>query len=290
MPARRAFHEALELIEAGQVEVVGRLVEQQDVVAGQQQRREADPRRLAAGQPGHEGVESHTGGDLGDHFLGPLVQVGPAEGEPVLERVPVALVGAVPPGGQLLGRLVEGPLRDGHTGAPSERGQHRLPRTPLVLLRQVAEAGRRRTDHDAARLRRDVPGQRAQQRGLARAVDAHEPHHVAGRDDEIQTGEQHAGAMTGRQSAGDEGGAHPYSLPISIARPTGGSHRAHGRAQKGGSSSWGGACCRSAVASSRSAVTWSTPVSSAAVMPGGRLTRVTPDGVVTLSTPSGVIA
>ena len=54
----RAGDEPLELVQPGEVEVVGRLVEQQDVVAGQQQRRPARPGRPArrtgrsSGRPG----------------------------------------------------------------------------------------------------------------------------------------------------------------------------------------------------------------------------------------------
>jgi hypothetical protein len=46
-----AEHERLQAVEAVEVEVVGGLVEEQHVEAGEQQRREADPRGLAARQP-----------------------------------------------------------------------------------------------------------------------------------------------------------------------------------------------------------------------------------------------
>ena len=49
----QAPHEALQDLQPGDVQVVGRLVEQEDVIAGQQQRGEVDTGRLAAGQTGH---------------------------------------------------------------------------------------------------------------------------------------------------------------------------------------------------------------------------------------------
>ena len=61
-PGPRAGDEALELVEAGEVQVVGGLVEQQHVVAGQQQRGQPDPGRLPAGEPGRGGRRAHAGG------------------------------------------------------------------------------------------------------------------------------------------------------------------------------------------------------------------------------------
>ena len=91
----RAGDETLELLQAVEVEVVGGLVEQEDVVAGQQQPREADPGGLTAGEAGHRDAEVDPGCDPGDDLRGPLLEVGAAEGQPPLQRVPVVVVGAV---------------------------------------------------------------------------------------------------------------------------------------------------------------------------------------------------
>ena len=203
-----AGDEPLELVQAGEVEVVGRLVEQQDVVPGQQQGGQPDAGGLPAGQAGHRRVERDSRRDLGDDLLGALLEVGAAEGEPVLERVAVGVVGAGPALGQVVGRGVERGLRGGHPGPPGQRGEDGLPRPPLVLLRQVAERGRRRAGDDGAGLRRELAGQRAQQGGLAGAVHADQTDDVTGGDDQVEAGEQDAGAVSGRQTAGDEGCAH----------------------------------------------------------------------------------
>ena len=49
----QAPREPFQDLQPGDVQVVGRLVEQEDVVAGQQQRGQVDTGRLAAGQAGH---------------------------------------------------------------------------------------------------------------------------------------------------------------------------------------------------------------------------------------------
>ena len=60
----------------------------------------------------------------------------------------------------------------------------------------------------------ELAGQRAQQGGLAGAVDADQADDVTGGDDEVEAGEQDAGAVAGGQAAGDEGGAHGLRVPI----------------------------------------------------------------------------
>ena len=57
-----------------------------------------------------------------------------------------------------------------------------------------------------------LPGEEAQQRGLARAVRPDQPDDVAGGEDEVEPGEQDAGAVTGGQAGGLQGGAH-LALP-----------------------------------------------------------------------------
>jgi hypothetical protein len=208
MPARAPRDEPLQLVQPGQIEVVGGLVEQEDVVAGQQQRGQSDAGGLPAGEADGRGVQGDPGSHLRDHLGRALLQVGAAERQPVLQCVAVDVVRARPARGEVLGGRVEGGLGGGHPGPPGERGQDGLALAPFVLLGQIAERGRRRADDDGAGLGGQVTGQRPQQCGLARAVDADEADDVTGSDDEIETGEQHAGAVTGRQTAGDEGGTH----------------------------------------------------------------------------------
>ena len=69
------------------VEVVGRLVEQQDVVLAEQHGGQAGPGQLAAGEGGGRAVESGLGQpEPGDHRGRAAVEVGAAEGEPALQR------------------------------------------------------------------------------------------------------------------------------------------------------------------------------------------------------------
>ena len=53
-PAAQPAHERLEPFQAGEVEVVGRLVEQHEVEAAEQQRGQRGPGRLPAGEGGHQ--------------------------------------------------------------------------------------------------------------------------------------------------------------------------------------------------------------------------------------------
>ena len=107
MPARRPFDERLQPVEPVEVEVVGRLVEQEDVVAAEQQRRQARAGRLAAGQRGHRLVEVDAEAQVGGDRAGPVVQVRAAEGEPALERDGVRVVGAGRARSQRLGGRVQ---------------------------------------------------------------------------------------------------------------------------------------------------------------------------------------
>jgi hypothetical protein len=109
-PADRPEHEPLEPLEAGEVEVVGRLVEQEDVVARQQHRGERGPRRLPARQVHRLGVEQvGRQPEVDADLLGAHVEVGAAEVEPALECL--AVVGSVRALGQRDGRGVEVGLR-----------------------------------------------------------------------------------------------------------------------------------------------------------------------------------
>ena len=80
------------MLEAGEVEVVGRLVEQQHVLAREQDGSQRGPRRLAAGEVADRDVEPiGRQADLGQHRAGAGVEVVAADGEEVLERGAVGL-------------------------------------------------------------------------------------------------------------------------------------------------------------------------------------------------------
>ena len=126
----RPVHELLEAGQAGQVEVVRRFVEEDDVVAAQHERGQRGPGRLTPRQGRHEraGVGHVGGGD-------PLGEVGGAEGQPALERLGVGVVGPGAPLGEGLGRLVERLLRGGDTGPALDELPHGLALPGPLLLR-----------------------------------------------------------------------------------------------------------------------------------------------------------
>ena len=119
--------------------------------------------------------------------------------------------------------------------------------TPVRRARNVAHglarrgapapaAGGRRwrwagTSRSSPCLGRSQPGEQPQQRGLAGAVGADQADHVAGRDDEVEPGEEGAVAVAGGEVLGDEGGSHQEADPTSrpdrsarrVARASGGS-------------------------------------------------------------------
>lgn len=84
-PGAQTLYEGLQAVEAVQVEVVGRLVQQEDVVAGQQQRGEPGAGRLTAGERGHRQVQSDGQAERVGDLVGAFVQVRAAEGEPALK-------------------------------------------------------------------------------------------------------------------------------------------------------------------------------------------------------------
>ena len=118
--------EPLQPLQPVQVQVVGRLVEQQHVVAGEQQRGQPGPGRLPAGQRGHRRVQRRRPGRRRRRLTGPLVQVGAAEREPALQRGGVGVVGARLARAERLGGGVHGLLGGGHPGAPGQELGHRL--------------------------------------------------------------------------------------------------------------------------------------------------------------------
>ena len=139
--------EGLQPVEAVEVEVVGRLVEEEDVVAGEQQRGQADPRGLAAGQGGHPAVQvdplAEGEAQVGEHAGGTLLEIGTAEGEEGVEGVGIGVVGSRGTGGERVGRRVEGGPGPVHPGPPCEEGRDRLAGEPVRLLGEVAHLCRR---------------------------------------------------------------------------------------------------------------------------------------------------
>ena len=149
-----AEDEPLQPVEAVEVEVVGRLVEQEDVEPGQQQGGELGAGGLAARQTGDLAVERRGGqAEVGGHRGDAGVEVGPAERHPAVEGGGVAVGGGACP------------------RRPARRSPRRgwpRPRRPRCAGRASPARSRRGTGRALAagsrRWRPAVPGARSRRR------------------------------------------------------------------------------------------------------------------------------
>ena len=97
----QAEHPRLEPGEAVEVEVVGRLVEQEHVESRQQQRGQRRPRRLTARQHERRPIEQfRRESEVGPHLTDAGVEVGRPERHPLVERRAVRVVAARHGGGE----------------------------------------------------------------------------------------------------------------------------------------------------------------------------------------------
>ncbi len=205
--------ERLQPGQAVQVQVVGRLVQQGDVVPAEQQRGQAGPGRLAAGQARSSGGPS-SGGPGGSR---PSAAAPPRPARPGPRR-PARASG--PARGsrrrRRRGRRRPGRRRRPACASPAAATPVRRARNwadglagaAVGLLGQVADGGAGRGQQDlpvAGHARVLLAGQQPQQGGLAGAVGADQADRVARADDQVKPGEQEAVAVRGGQAAGDEG-------------------------------------------------------------------------------------
>ena len=204
----QAADELLEPLQAVEVEVVGRFVQQQDVVTAEQQTGEREACRLATGQRGRGAVEVDREPELGDDLFGALVEIGASEGQPVVERGTVGVVRTPSPGGERVRCGVQGGMGSRDAGAAAQVVADGLTGAPVGFLGQVPDGRRSRVHLDRAGLRGDQPGQDLQQGGLTRPVGADQPDDVTGGDDQLEVGEEGAVAVAGGQVAGDDGCGH----------------------------------------------------------------------------------
>jgi hypothetical protein len=206
--ARALGDEALQAVEPVEVEVVGRLVEQQHVEAREQDRGQGRARRLPARQRG--GLELQQRGvepEVAQDGLRPRLEVGAAERQPGLER---ARVGVGRPGlarRHRVGGGVHARVGGRHPGAPREVVLEALAGRAVGLLRQVAR--RPGGQAHAAAVGAVDARQQPQQRRLARAVGPDHAEHVAGRDGHGDPREDRRGAVRLVQLARDQRPGHP---------------------------------------------------------------------------------
>ena len=184
----KAVDEALEPVEAVEVEVVRRLVEQEHVEAGEQNRGQPGPRGFAAGERRRLLVERDGEPELGARRPRSRLEIGASEREEALERSCVR-VGA--PGG---GVPFDGRLGIGDAGTTGQVRQQRLAGTPVVLLGQVADRQCRGRSLDPSLVRLVEPGEQAEQRRLAGPVGADEPEPRTRPERQVDMVENGAGA------------------------------------------------------------------------------------------------
>ena len=200
--------ELLELLEAGKVEVVGRLVEQEDVVARQQHRGERGPGRLAARQRRGFSSEVDRQAEVVAHLPDAYVEIGATQAEPALQGRAVVIVGAGGALGEGLGRPVERGLCRGHAGPALEERRERLAGPAIRFLREQADIRGRGGQRHGATVGHEQPGEGRQQGGLAGPVRADDPEPGLGADRQRHLRQHQDGAADDSDAGGDEGGGH----------------------------------------------------------------------------------
>ena len=205
--------EALQSLEAVEVEVVRRLVEQEHVVAREEDRRQCDTGRLPAGQPVASAFEVDVEAKVGAYGSRSCLEVGTSERQIALERVGVALLCDLATGERSCG-VLELTLRAEGAGSTAQRRDDRLPRLDAPLLLEIADRQRLGSATDGAVVGQLHPGQEAEQRRLADTVGTDEPDARARTDSQRDPVENDLRAValrdvcelhSHRQTSGDRG-------------------------------------------------------------------------------------
>ena len=178
--ADQSGHKALEPVEAGEVEVVGGLVEQEDAEAREQDGGQRGAGGLTARQRTHLDAQAVVGeAHVGTHRAGPRLEVVSTQGEEALERLGVR-VDERRVVVHLRRQPVEVGAGRGHARPPGEVGDQRLARAGVGLLGQIAHRQRRGGALDPPLVGGFEAGQDAQQGRFADAVRAHDTDAAAG--------------------------------------------------------------------------------------------------------------
>ena len=146
-----AVEESLQSLEAVQIEVVRRLVEEQQVEAREQDRREGDPGLLPAREASVLAGEIDLEPEIRARAASPRLEVSAAEREESLERRGIAIL-CRSSTCKLTRRVLELALRRDDARAAREGDEDALARTGSLLL-EVADRGRGRRARDGALVR-----------------------------------------------------------------------------------------------------------------------------------------
>jgi len=132
--ARISLQEPLEPSEAVEVEIVGRLVEQEKIEAREQDRGQSRPRRLPTGERARGAVEVDREPELRAGRPGACLEVAAPEREEPLERRRVAVLRRLPPR-ERRGRVFQLSLSSGHSSSPRQRLEQGLVSSRSTVLR-----------------------------------------------------------------------------------------------------------------------------------------------------------
>ena len=252
-----ARDEPLEALEPVEVEVVRRLVEQEDVVAAQQQRGEARARGLAARRASSSARRARPRGRARPTAASARSsRSAPPRASQRSSASPYAVSAPAAPARE----RARGLLHREPAPAPTPVRRPRNSRTLSPARRsgscgQVADVGGARAELDRPLLGTLQAREDREQRRLARAVRAHETDDVARGDDQVETGEEGALPVPGGERSGDQGCAHSGngSRPGSVGLGRRGWRPGRRRDRTRGSSAPRGARTRSRARSRRAA-------------------------------------
>jgi hypothetical protein len=194
--ARRRGHEALQQLEAVEIEVIRRLVEEQHVEAGEQDRSQLGARRLASRESPEPPVEP-VEPDPGRSLAGTCMEVVGAERQEPLEGVGMLLHGL-----GLAGEACRQCVQLGRSGtdarAPLEVFEQRFVRPRVDLLGEMPDRERRWTALERALVGLVQPGEHAQERRLSAAVGPDHADPSSRADEQRRAVENRLGAVAHR--------------------------------------------------------------------------------------------
>ena len=134
-PATQIPHELFESVQAVEVEIVGGLVEQDDIEPGQHQGRQSDPGRLATRKTRHErGIRLDVQCQIRQDHRQPLLQIRRTGSQPVIQRRAVGIRSGI---GfrEFFRRSLHGDRSGRASGPPRDIGRDALTGDTFMLLR-----------------------------------------------------------------------------------------------------------------------------------------------------------
>ena len=195
--ARVGLHEPLESCEAVEVEIVRRLVEEQDIETREQNRRQREPCRLSTRERLHDAAHVDREIEVGKRRRGPRLEIRAAEREKS-RQCAVVVVGRTGIIGKPTRGRAERRLGGAHTCPASEIVPQRLVIETLGLLLEIPGCEPRRDPGDRARVGRDLTRDQPQKRRLANAVRAYDAESASITDRERDPVEHRVGALQER--------------------------------------------------------------------------------------------